>query len=157
MAYAGRLLSGRALSVSELREKLRRRAAEPADVARVMERMKEAGYLDDRKFAEAFASLRRDSRGFGKSRVERDLMARRVAPGLAREAADRAFRGSDEEAMIEDFLARKYRGRDLGKLLLEEKHLAGAYRRLRSAGFSLGNSIRVLKRYTAEAEKLEEE
>jgi hypothetical protein len=41
-------------------------------------------------------------------------------------------------------------------LLGEEKHLASAYRKLRLAGFSSGNSIRVLKCHAAEAEKLEE-
>ena len=59
--------------------------------------------------------------------------------------------------MIESFLARKYRGKDLGALLSEEKHLASAFRRLRAAGFSTGNSIRVLKRFAAEADRLEEE
>jgi regulatory protein len=58
--------------------------------------------------------------------------------------------------MIERFLARKYRGKDLGALLKEQKNLASAYRKLRQAGFSTGPSIRVLKRYAAEAERLEE-
>ena len=58
--------------------------------------------------------------------------------------------------MIEAFLKRKYRGKDLGALLQEQKELASAFRKLRGAGFSTGNSIRVLKRYAAEAERLEE-
>ena len=37
-----------------------------------------------------------------------------------------------------------------------ELDLASVYRKLRGAGFSSGNSIRVLKRYRAEAERLEE-
>ncbi len=48
------------------------------------------------------------------------------------------------------------RSRPIGALLMEEKNLASAYRRLRTAGFSSGNSIQVLKRYAAEAERLEE-
>ncbi len=83
-------------------------------------------------------------------------MARRVAPALAKQTADAAYKQADEVAMIERFLERKYRGKDLGALLQEEKHLASAYRKLRLAGFSLGNSIRVLKRYAAEADRLEE-
>jgi regulatory protein len=156
LAYAGRLLSGRSLSISELRIKLRQRADKPADVAPVMDRLKSAGYLDDRRFADAFASARRESRGFGKNRVLRDLMARRVAPGLAKEAAERAFSGADEVAMIEDYLARKFRNRNLGEWLAIRKNMASAYRRLRAAGFGVGNSISVLKRYSEEAERLEE-
>jgi regulatory protein len=86
----------------------------------------------------------------------RDLMARRVAPAVAQEAVNAAFEGADEVGMIEQFLARKFRGKDLGALLQEEKNLASAFRKLRLAGFSAGTSIRVLKRYAAEADRLEE-
>ena len=154
--YAARALAGRAQTSSELREKLKRRAARREDVEEVMRRLKDSGFLNDKRFAESFARWRRENDGFGKARVLRDLMARRVAPSLARETADAAFRQVDEEAMIEQFLARKFRGKDLAALLGEEKHLASAYRKLRGAGFSAGNSIRVLKRYAAQAERLED-
>jgi regulatory protein len=58
-------------------------------------------------------------------------------------------------ALIEAFLARKYRARNLTVLLSEEKHLASAWRRLRYAGFSAGNSLRVLKRYAADEARLD--
>jgi len=154
--YAARSLGARAQTSSELREKLKRRAARASDADLVIARLKDAGLLNDRRFAESFAHGRRDNEGLGKARVLRDLMNRRVAPALARDAADAAFRGADEIAMIERFLERKYRGKDLAALLQEDKHLASAYRRLRGAGFTMGNSIRVLKRYAAEADRLEE-
>jgi regulatory protein len=156
MSYAARTLAARAQTSSELREKLRRRAASREDVDQVLARLKDAGYVNDKRFAESFANWRRENQGLGKARVMRDLMARRVAPALAQQAAETAYRETDEIAMIESFLERKYRGKDLGALLTEEKHLASAYRKLRGAGFSTGNSIRVLKRYAAEAERLAE-
>ena len=156
MAFAARALSARALTISELRDKLKRRAAEPAQVEEVMARLKDAGYLNDQRFAESYAGWRRDQGGFGKTRVLRDLMARRVAPAVAKQAAEAAYQGADEVAMIEAFLARKYRGKDLATLLKEEKHLASAYRKLRTSGFSTANSIKVLKRYAEQAEQLEE-
>jgi regulatory protein len=156
MAYAARALASRAQTSSELREKLRRRAARREDVDEVIARLKDAGFLNDKRFAESFAAWRRENQGLGKTRVLRDLMARRVAPALAKQAADTAYREVDEIAMIEKFLERKYRGKDLGSLLSEEKHLASAYRKLRGAGFTTGNSIRVLKRFAAEAERLAE-
>jgi regulatory protein len=155
IAYAAQALSARALTISELREKLKRRAAEPADVDEVLAHLKESGYLNDQRFAESYASWRRDDGGFGKTRVMRDLMARRVAPAVAKQAAEAAYKGTDEIAMIEKFLARKYRGKDLAALLKEEKHLASAYRKLRMSGFSTSNSVRVLKRYAEQAELLE--
>jgi len=156
LAYSARVLASRAQTSSELREKLKRRAARKDDVDEVLRRLKDMGYLNDKRFAESFATWKRENDGVGKTRVMRDLMARRVAPGLAIQTADAAYRGIDEIAMIEKFLERKYRGKDLGALLQEEKHLASAFRKLRAAGFSTGNSIRVLKRYAAEAERLED-
>ncbi len=156
LAYSARVLTARAQTTSELRQKLTRRAAERSDVDEVIRRLKENGYLNDQRFAESFANWRRDNEGFGKTRVVRDLMARRVAPELAKKATETAYSGSDETALIEQFLQRKFRGKNLGVLLQEEKHLASAFRRLRTAGFSAGGSIKVLKRYVAEAERLEE-
>ena len=156
MSLAGRSLARRAQSLSELRARLKQRAARQEDVAEALSRLKEAGFLNDRKFADSFANWRRENQGLGKARVMRDLMARRVAPTVAKQAVDAVYSNSDETALIERFLERKYRGKELGRLLTEEKNLAAAYRKLRTAGFSSGNSIRVLKRYAAEAENLEE-
>jgi regulatory protein len=156
MDYAGRALAARAQSISELRTRLARRAARQEDVDKVMARLKQAGVLNDRRFADSFVNWRRENQGFGQARVMRDLMARRVAPAVAQQAVTASFQEADEVALIERYLERKYRGKNLGTLLAEEKHLASAFRRLRGAGFSAGNSIRVLKRYAAQAEKLEE-
>jgi regulatory protein len=157
MNFAARSLSARAQSSSELRTRLKRRAAHAPDVEQVLARLKDSGLINDQQFATAFTSWRKENQGFGKTRVIRDLMARRVAPALAKKAVDAAYENVDETAMIEDYLKRKYRGKDLGALLAEEKHLASAFRRLRAAGFSAAASIRTLKRYAALAERLEEE
>jgi regulatory protein len=156
LAYSARVLTARAQTTSELRQKLTRRAAQRGDVDEVIRRLKENGYLNDRRFAESFANWRKENDGVGKIKVVRDLMARRVAPDLAKKTADAVYSGINETALIEQFLARKFRGRDLPVLLQEEKHLASAFRRLRTAGFSAGSSIQVLKRYAAEAARLEE-
>jgi regulatory protein len=156
MSFAGQSLARRAQSLSELRRRLEQRAARQEDVAEALSRLKEAGFLNDRKFADSFANWRRENQGLGKARVMRDLMARRVAPTVAKQAVDAVYSSSDETDLIEKFLERKYRGKELGLLLGEEKYLASAYRKLRTAGFSSGNSIRALKRYAAEAERLEE-
>jgi regulatory protein len=155
MEFALRALSGRAMSTSELRERLRKRAASPADVDPVIARLKEAGYLDDRRFAESFASGRKENQGFGRMRVIRDLRQRRVAPGVAERAVNQAFADSDEGDLISRYLERKYRNVELASYLSEDRNLAAAFRRLRHAGFSAAASIRVLKRYAAKADELE--
>jgi regulatory protein len=153
--YAVRALGGRAHSAGELREKLSRRAASAADIDVVLAKLREFGYLNDQRFAENFASARLENQGFGKMRVLRELRQRRVAPKLAEQVTEQAFQDTNETDLIEAFLKRKYRGKQLGPFLAEEKNLAAAFRRLRYAGFSSGASIRVLKRYASRAEELE--
>ncbi|MCC7153102.1 MAG: RecX family transcriptional regulator [Bryobacterales bacterium] len=153
--HALKLLAGRALSVGELREKLRRRAAVKGDVDGIIASLKEMKVLNDRQYAEHFAGVRKESRGFGRERALADLLKKRVAPQVARQAVGKAYEGADEAAMIEAYLARKYRAQNLAELLKDQRGLAAAFRRLRGAGFSSGNSIRVLKRYSSEADQLE--
>ncbi len=153
--YAVRALGGRAHSTGELREKLRRRAERAEDVDAVLAKLKELGYLDDKRFAESYAASRLENQGLGKMRVLHDLRQRRIAPQLAEQVTEKTYQETDETKLIEDFLKRKYRGKKLGEFLGEEKNLAAAYRRLRYAGFSAGASIRVLKRYAKQAEELE--
>lgn len=153
--YALRAVSDRAHSVAELRAKLRRRAERAEDAAAVLARLKEYGYLNDRRFADAFAAARRDNQGFGRARVLRDLQRRRVAREIAERAVREAYRDTDETALIENFLSRKYRNIELPQWLADPKNLAAAYRRLRGAGFGAANILAVLRRYVRKAEQVE--
>jgi len=150
-----RALGNRAHSSGELKEKLSRRAQTPEDVDAVLAKLKEAGYLNDRRFAENYASARLQNQGLGKMRVLRDLRQRRVAPKLAEQVTEQTYEQTDEANLIEEFLRRKYRGKQLNIFLSEDKNLAGAFRRLRYAGFSAGQSIRVLKRFANQPEVLD--
>src|SRR5580700_4659347 len=150
-----RALGGRAHSSGELREKLRRRAQNNEDVDAVLAKLKESGYLNDRQFAEAYAAARLQDQGLGKMRVLRDLRQRRVAPKLAEQVTEQTYEKTNETDLIEDFLRRKYRGKQLGAFFSDEKNLAAAFRRLRYAGFAAGTSIRVLKRYANQPEVLD--
>ena len=150
-----RALGGRAHSTGELREKLRARAERAEDVDAVLKKLKEAGYLDDRRYAENYAAGRLENEGLGKMRVLRDLRQRRIAGNLAERVAEQAYKDTNEADLIEAFLKRKYRGKQLNIFLREDKNLAAAFRRLRYAGFSAGASIRVLKRYAQQPEVLD--
>ena len=154
-AYALRLLGARAMSFSELSGKLLRRAARPEDIDPLLGKLAEYGYIDDRRFAESYASARRDNEGFGRGRVLRDLRSRKVAPALAEKAVQQAYEGTDEDQLIEQFLARKFRRQPLRELLAAPKGLASAYRKLRHAGFSASASIRALRRYSELADALD--
>lgn len=144
------------MSAGDLRTRLRRRAADPSDVDAVIEQLKEPGFVNDHRFAESYAAARLENQGFGRMRVLRDLRQHRIASDLAESVVEKTFEGSDETELVRQYLERKYRGKNLAEFLSEEKNLMSAYRRLRTAGFSGGSSIRVLKQYAAAADQLEE-
>jgi regulatory protein len=145
--YALRLLQGRAHSVGELKQKLARRAASTSDTDATLHKLRSYGFTDDRKFSEAFAASRLENKGFGPARVLRDLRARRVATSLAEGAVKRTFAGIDEQQLVADFLARRYRGKNLAEFLSADKNLASVYRRLRTAGFGSRAVLAVLKQH----------
>lgn len=145
--YALGLLRTRGHSIGQLKQKLFRRAASVADIDATLAKLREYGFTDDRKFSEAFAASRLENQGFGPARVFRDLRARRVATPVAEGAVKETFGGLDEHQLIENFLARKYRAKNLAEFLAEDKNLASAYRRLRTAGFSSRAVLDVLKRH----------
>ena len=143
--YALRALGRRPHSEAELRQKLGRRAANPNDVAGTLARLREYGLADDRKFSELFAAARLQNEGFGRFRVLRDLRGKRVPPAIAGSAVEQVFAGTEEADLANAFLERKYRGKNLAEFLSQQKNLASAYRRLRTAGFSSAIALSVLK------------
>ncbi|MGA2577042.1 MAG: regulatory protein RecX [Bryobacteraceae bacterium] len=145
--YALRVLGGRAYSSGELREKLRAKAERAADVDLTMARLKEYGYLNDRRFAENFAAARLENEGLGKTRVLADLHRRRVAPAVAQQSVGKVYEDVSEEALAEDFVRRKFRMASKENLFQDDKQMASAYRRLIRAGFRSATVLAVLKKF----------
>src|ERR1700682_2217573 len=91
--YALRPLGGGAYSLGELREKLRRRAAAVEDIDSALVRLKDAGYLNDRRFADNYAAARLENQGFGRGRVLRDFRQHLVAPAVAAQGGQLVVQG----------------------------------------------------------------
>lgn len=155
--YALNTLGRQAQSAGQIRQKLARRAETPSDVPSVLAKLREYNLVNDQKFSETFAASRLQNQGFGRFRVLRELQAKQVGGGVAKEAVEKTFAGTDELELVQSFLARKYRGIDLREFLQDEKNLANAYRRLRTAGFSTRSSLDALKRYANYIEEFDEE
>ena len=155
-SFSVKKLSGRAATVEEIRTSLLARALEPSDVEGVLARLRDCGYLNDARFAESFTSARLENEGLGKSRVLRDLRHRRVSQDLAQRTVSRIYADKDEPLLIEQYIRRKYRSADRGGLFQSAKELASAYGRLLRAGFTPGNSIRVLKSFAANPDLLDQ-
>ena len=153
--YALKSLGARAQSIGELREKLRRRAERAADIDGVLARLKEHHYLDDRRYAESFASARLSNEKLGRTRVIRELRARRVAPAVAERTVERVYQGVEEEALIEEWIRRKYRVAPREGLFQDRHDVAAAYRRLARAGFRTGEIFKVLERFAKDPDLLD--
>ena len=136
-SHALKLLGQRAYSAGELRRKLFLRAESAQILDTTMAKLREYGLADDKTFSEAFSAARLR----GQARVLRDLQAKQVSSGVAKSAVETTFAGTDETELIERYLAKKFRGKDLNEFLKEEKNQAKLYRRLRTAGFSSSNSF----------------
>ena len=154
--YSLKLLALRPHSAGELRQKLRLRAAEAADANAALDKLREYGLADDRLFSEAFATARLQNQGFGKMRVLRDLQTKRVGADTAAKAVSKVFENTSEAELIEQFLARKYRSKNLAAFLQEDKNLMSVYRRLRLAGFASAPSLTTLRRYKSDLPEIEE-
>jgi regulatory protein len=155
LEYALRVLTARAVSTGELREKLRRRAEQASDIDETIARLKDYGYLNDRRFAEGFAAARLSNDKFGRVRVLRDLRQRRVAPALAEATVREVYQDVNEQALIDDWIRRKYRLADRGGFFQDHKDLAKAYARLLRAGFRTGEIITALKKFAKNPELLD--
>ena len=101
LSYAGKYATTRARLAAYLQRKLRERGwdgAGDAPVERLVERMAELGYVDDRAFAGARAAAL-GRRGFGERRVRAALRAAGIGEEDGSEACEEARRGAWEAAL----------------------------------------------------------
>jgi regulatory protein len=75
--YALKLLTGREHSRFELRRKLQRKGYTDLEIIPLLDKLKNAGWQNDLRFAKAYTSSRQ-SRGYGPLRVQKELNERGI-------------------------------------------------------------------------------
>ena len=105
------LLSRRAYSVTECRDRLRAREHADDAIDAAIERLLETGGLDDKRLAQSFARTAVETKGRGRLRVVRELLARGVDKEIAAEAVAKVFGEKDERSLVARALQKKLRGR----------------------------------------------
>jgi len=103
------MLARRPHSVAELRRALQRKFGATEEVRRAVTRLRELGYLDDRKFAEHYASSLLQNRCFGRLRIRRELKAKLVDYRHIEPALQQAFEDADERELLARTLEKKVR------------------------------------------------
>ena len=107
---AVKLLAAKPRSVAELHDRLLEgRGATEEVVETVVSRLREYGYLDDKRFALSFASLKVKQKPVGRRRLEQELKMKKVDPAVADEALDVVFAETSEEDLIDQAIEKRLR------------------------------------------------
>jgi len=103
------MLSRRPYSVAELRRALEKKFPASEDIPNVIARLRELRYLDDAKFAEAYASSLARVRNYGRHRIRRELKSKLVDYRVIDQAVENAFTTVDEHELLERTVDKKIR------------------------------------------------
>jgi len=142
LTLAFRLLSRRAYSIAEMRRALARKYPQPEEVSAAIARLRELGYLDDRKFAEQYAHSLAQNRKFGPHRLRRELKARLVDYGQIEPAVEQVQQEMPPRELLEQALAKKLR---TTRLPLTRARLHSLCQGLLRLGFGVGDIIKVVR------------
>ena len=110
MKRAFNLLSAKSRSIAELRERLLEKEwAEAEFVDRAIARLQELDYLNDQQYADQVAHSRLTVKPIGRSRLRRDLQRKKLSPAVINQAVENVYITHDEEALIDQAIAKRTR------------------------------------------------
>ncbi len=135
------MLARRPYSIAELRRALERKFSPGAAVSEAIIRLRSQRYLDDRKFAEHYASSLARNRAFGRYRIRRELKAKLVNYSFIEEALARAFEDTDERESLERVIDKKLR---TVKFPVTVRKLDSLCRSLLRLGFASGDIMKAV-------------
>ncbi len=136
------MLSRRPYSVAELRRALEKKFPDSGEIPGVIARLRELRYLDDAKFAEAYASSLARVRNYGRHRIRRELKSKLVDYNLIDRAVENAFASVNERELLQRTLDKKVR--TLRKPLTRSK-LASLCQGLIRRGFRADDIMKTIR------------
>jgi regulatory protein len=154
------MLARRPYSLGEMRRALEKKYPDSSQVRKAIARLRELHYLDDKKFAEHYASSLARNRAYGRQRIRRELKAKLVDYRQIEPALAQTFQETSELELLERTLEKKVRTL---RLPLTRAKLAALCQSLRRRGFGcedIMNAVREhpeLKPVAEEIESFEEE
>ena len=110
MNRAVKLLTAKQRSVAELRERLLEKAWTNAEIVeRVIEKLQEYGYLDDRKYASDLALSKLRQRPQGKRKLQQSMSQKKLDRQIRDEAIVAAFEKIPEADLIDRAIEKRLR------------------------------------------------
>jgi regulatory protein len=154
VAAALRLLSYRPRSMAELKEKLLLKGFEAAEAEKAVTILREAGYLDDERFAALLADSRVRNKNWGPSRIVAELIRKGVPTEIIRSTV-----AHDPEAEASTALAAfdKWIKKTGSPCPLDRKAYERAYRFLKGRGFSTDAIFKVINGFKGNFEPSEQQ
>ncbi|MCL5006032.1 MAG: recombination regulator RecX [Acidobacteria bacterium] len=134
------MLARRPYSIAELRRSLKKKFP-AADIAEVIARLRQLGYLDDQKIAENYALSLAQNRSYGRYRVRRELKNKLLDSRIVDAAVEKTFESVNERQLLERVVDKKIR--TLRKPLTRSK-LASLCQGLIRRGFRADDIMRVV-------------
>jgi regulatory protein len=142
LTAALRMLARRPYSVAEMRRALEKKYAHSNEVCKAIARLRELHYLDDKKFAEHFASSLVRNRAYGRHRIRRELKAKLVDYHQIEPALEQAFAETGEQELLEQTLTKKVRTL---RLPLTSAKLASLCQSLMRRGFRADDIMKAIR------------
>ncbi len=142
LTAALRMLARRPYSIAEMRRALERKCPQSHQVAEAIARLRELGYLDDRKFAEQYAYSLAQNRLFGPHRLRRELKAALVNYQEIEPAVERVYQLTPARLLLEQALAKKLRTL---RLPLTRARFHSLCQSLMRLGFNAGDIIKAVR------------
>jgi regulatory protein len=136
------MLARRPYSIAEMRRALEKRYPESDQVQAAIARLRELGYLDDRKFAEQYAYSLAQNRAFGPHRLRRELKAKLVNYPDIELAIERVYQDTPAQSLLEQALAKKLR---TIRLPLTRTRFHSLCQSLLRLGFNSGDIIKAVR------------
>ena len=153
LAAALRILTRRDMSSAELLHRLTCKGFPETIVEETVARLREMGYLDDRRFARQWAeSLIRNGRGYG-PRLRMELARQRVPDEIAAEVLASLAAEYDETDTLATLLARKFTEFNPSSATDREKRRVVQY--LQRRGFSIAAIFKAFSIKQTEEEQTE--
>jgi len=136
------MLSRRPYSIAELRRALENKCPKNDQVDAAIARLRELGFLDDRKFAEQYAYSLAQNRAFGPHRLRRELKAKLVNYQEIESAVERVYQETPAQTLLEKALDKKVRSIRLPLTRAKFHSLCQGLMRL---GFNAGDIIKAVR------------
>lgn len=142
MELALRLLSYRARSTNEIRERLGRKKIAEEAVSWVIEKLEDSDYLNDREFTRMWIRDRMEVRGYGRQRIRNELLARGIQVDQINDELENTYPVSSElERAKELAVSRLSRYADLDQVVARRRLTQFLLRR----GFSASTAQSLLR------------